>query len=65
MDQNLHSYLRELSFSRTQISVGAILQDHGRCFAFPKYNRNNQKEIYNHQRMIYAKYEKCSEIQTA
>ena len=36
MDQNLYSYLRELSFSRTQISVGAILQDHGRCFAFPE-----------------------------
>ena len=43
MDQNLYSYLRELSFSRTQISVGAILQDHGRCFAFPKYNRNIRK----------------------
>lgn len=29
--------------SRTQISVGEILQDHGRCFAFPKYNRNIRK----------------------
>lgn len=34
-------------------------------FCLSKIQSQYQKEIYNHQRMIYAKYEKRSEIQTA